>query len=256
MIDIHSHILAGLDDGAQTLSDSIAMAEMAEKDGVKRIVATPHNVYWEASLNRERVVSLVADLQSELSSRRIEVEIVPGVEAYISPDLVEHLRTGRAFTLGGTRYLLIEFPLSGYPIYTEKVIFELQVKGITPIIAHPERNAVLMRDPNLLQALVERGCLAQVTAASLVGVFGQLVREIALAFLENNLAHIIASDAHTLSHRSPILSKGVEEAARVIGSERAIAMVEEIPAAILRDEKIEFEPPTRYKPRRKWFWRK
>ena len=254
MIDIHSHILPGIDDGAQTLDDSLAMAEVAASDGVRTIVATPHNVGWDASYNRQRIVSLVADLQAELDARRIGIELVPGVEAYIAPDLIEQLRAGRAFTLGGTRYLLLELPLSAYPIYTEQVIFELQVEGIVPILAHPERNAVIQEDPNILFNLVQRGVLSQITAASLTGAFGPLARERALVFLEHNLAHVIASDAHGLSHRTPVLSGGVSEAAKVVGEERARAMVTAVPAAILRDEEIEIEPPREFHPQRRWFW--
>ncbi len=255
VIDIHSHILAGLDDGAQTLADSIAMAEMAWEDGVDQIVATPHNADWRGS-KRDRILSLVKELQGELDARGIGLRVFPGVEVYITPDLVDQLATGQAFTLDRTRYLLLELPLSAYPLYTEQVIFELQVKGITPILAHPERNAVMIDNPNILCTLVERGVLAQLTAASLVGLFGPLVQERAKRFLEHNMAHLIASDAHTLTGRSPVLSGGVEEAAKVIGRERALAMVEDVPATLLRDEDVIVEPPKRYVPARKWFWQR
>lgn len=255
MIDCHSHILPGFDDGAQTLEDSIAMAQMAQADGIRQIVATPHNADWREGYQCQTVLDAVSRLQRELTGQGIKVEIVPGVEARIAPDLIKQMEKERAFTLNGSRYLLLELPLSAYPLYTEQVIFELQIKGITPILAHPERNVVIKEDPNLLCTLVERGVLAQLTAASLVGVFGSPVKEMAKLFLEHNLAHIIASDAHTLDRRSPVLSLGVAEAARTIGEERARAMVTTVPELILADQDIGVEPPVRYKPRKRWFWR-
>lgn len=255
MIDIHSHILPGLDDGAQDLSESIAMARMAQADGVKEIIATPHNASWTRT-RQEEVFSLVKILQAELEAQGIEVRLVPGVEAYLVPNLARELSTGQAFTLDETRYLLVELPLSAYPVYTEQVIFELQVRGIVPILAHPERNVAFQEDVNLLFPLVERGVLTQLTAASLEGVFGPLAQETARIMLEHNLAHFIASDAHGLTNRTPVLSRGVEEAAKVIGLERARTMVEMKPAALLRDEEITTEPPLKYRPKRRWFWQR
>jgi len=254
MIDLHSHILPGFDDGAQTLEDSIAMAEMALADGVRQIVATPHSIGWDVPHDRATVFEKVAQLQRELAARGIGVEILPGIEAHILPDMVRQLDEEQVFTLNGTRYMLIELPLSSYPLYTEQVIFELQIKGIMVILTHPERNAVIQQDINLLFTLVERGALAQVTAASLEGVFGAMVQRVAETMLTHNLVHVIASDAHSLSRRSPVLSRGVAAAAKAIGRERAEAMVTTIPAQILRDEDIDFEPPQRYRPKRRWFW--
>lgn len=261
MIDIHSHVLAGLDDGARDMAESIAMAEIAVGDGVRRMVATPHNV-WGAEQDERftSLVSIVRDkvraLQAELDARQVKLQVLPGVEVYLAPEVLKQLDTGQAFTLAGTRYLLLELPLSAYPFYTENVIFELQVKGIVPILAHPERNTVVQEDPNILHPLVERGVLIQLTAASLTGLFGPLVEKTAHRLLEHNMAHVIASDAHTLTKRSPVLSAGVEKAARVIGEQRAVAMVEDVPAAILGDEEITIEPPGRYKPKRQWFWQR
>ncbi|MGQ9625556.1 MAG: tyrosine-protein phosphatase [Anaerolineae bacterium] len=255
MIDIHSHILPGLDDGAQDLAESIAMARMAQADGVKEIIATPHNANWMGS-RREEVLSLAKDLQAELEAKGIDVRIVPGVEVYLVPELARQLATGQAFTLDETRYLLLELPLSAYPVYTEQVIFELQVRGIVPVLAHPERNVAFQENVNLLFPLVERGALAQLTAASLEGIFGPLAQETARIMLEHKLAHFIASDAHGLINRTPVLSKGVEEAAKVIGPEGARAMVEGRPAALLRDEEITTEPPVKYVPKHRWFWQR
>lgn len=253
MIDIHSHILPAFDDGAQTLEDAIAMAQMAHRDGVRCIVATPHNLNWPPDYRKEQVEEGVARLGAELKAKDIPVEILPGVEVYMVPDIFQQMERGRAFTLNGSQYMLVELPLLFYPHYTEEIFFQLQIKGIEPILAHPERNAAIQNDPTILHGLVTRGILGQVTAASLIGVFGSKVRELARNFLEHNLVHIIASDAHTTHHRSPVLSGGVEEAAEIVGHERATAMVTTVPERILSGEQVEVEPPLEYKTRRRWF---
>ncbi len=253
MIDIHSHILPAFDDGAQSLEDAIAMAQMAYHDGVRSIVATPHNLNWPPECRKEQVEEGVTRLKAELKARDIPVGIFPGVEVHIVPDILQQMEQGRAFTLNGSQYMLVELPLLFYPHYTEEIFFQLQIKGIAPILAHPERNAAIQDDPVILHRLVTREVLAQVTAASLTGVFGNKVRELARSFLEYNLVHIIASDAHTIHHRSPALSQGVEEAAQVVGQERAKTMVTTIPERILKGEQVEVDSPLEYKPRRRWF---
>jgi protein-tyrosine phosphatase len=145
--------------------------------------------------------------------------------------------------LGGSSYLLVELPLHEYPAYTEQVLFDLQARGFRPILAHPERNAVLAKEPGRLSALVERGILAQVTAGSLAGRFGRHVLAAADLMLEHRLVHIIASDAHGFGSRSPVMSVGVAAAAVLVGAERARAMVTTIPAAILAGQAIVAEPP-------------
>ena len=253
MIDIHSHILPGLDDGAQDMEEALAMARMAQDDGVECIVATPHSLEYPPNYRRQDICQLVEQVSREISAQGLRLSLAPGIEAHISPDMLRELEEERIFTLNGSRYMLVELPLLSYPHYTEEILFQLQIKRITPIIAHPERNCVIQEQPSTLYRLISRGMLAQVTAASLVGVFGRRVKEIAIAFLQHNLAHIIASDAHTLKSRSPVLSHGVEAAKEAIGEERAWAMVTSIPQTILTGGEVEPEEPVEYRARRKWF---
>ncbi|MBI2864637.1 MAG: hypothetical protein HYX94_08770 [Chloroflexi bacterium] len=255
MIDIHTHILPGVDDGAQSLEDSLEMARAAAADGVRTIVATPHGSEWSTGCNWPEVVGRVKALQTELDRSGVNVKVAPGLEVYLAPGLATQLEEGSAFPLNGGRYILVEMPLNQFPIYAEQAIFELQLRGLVPIVAHPERNAGIQKDPQKLQVLVERGALGQVTAASLSGGFGSRTRETARLLLQRNLVHVIASDAHSpAGHRSPILSAGVAEAASIIGEERAKAMVAAIPAAILDNREFKVEPPLEAR-RRAWaFW--
>lgn len=257
MIDLHTHILPGLDDGAADLETSIEMARMAYADGVHTIAATPHNLDWKADMGRVQVHARVAELQAALDEAGVSVRLVPGVEAYLTPDIARQADGGQVFCLGDTHYILVELPLQQYPTYVEQAIFDLQIKGLTPILAHPERNAILAKEPQRLYQLVEKGLLTQLTAASLTGTFGQEVQEAAELFLTHKMAHVIASDAHGLGSRSPVLSEAVQAAAALVGQEKATAMVSTVPEAILAGKRFYVESAIPIKPKKKgWFWQK
>ncbi|MDP2952993.1 MAG: CpsB/CapC family capsule biosynthesis tyrosine phosphatase [Chloroflexota bacterium] len=256
MIDIHNHILPGIDDGPRTVEESIELAEVAIEDGVAVIVATPHSSDLE-SLPPGTYAARLQELRSALKEKGMPLTVVPGLENYLTPDLTKRWQAGAALTLGERHYMLVEFPLYQYPLYTDEALFDLQLKGIVPIIAHPERNDAIRQDISRLQKLVERGMLAQITTASLLGNFGSAAKRLAETILARNLAQIIATDAHTArDHRNPVLSGGVAAAARIIGKDRAMAMVKDIPEAILAGKAVAVEPPIAA-PRPLWaFWRR
>jgi len=231
------------------------MARVAVSDGITRIVATPHNADWRDGRRRAWVEGHVDALQRALDAEGIPLSVVPGVEVYIAPDLVQHLKDERAFTLNGSRYVLIELPIHSWPLYTEQVFFEVQVQGLVPILAHAARYTAVQEDPNRVFGLVERGALVQLTAGSLTGQFGRRARDTARRLLEHNLAHLIASDSHSARSRPPRLSPAVKAAAEIIGAERAQAMVTTAPAAILADAPLPTESPKPIKGQRRWFWR-
>jgi len=164
---------------------------------------------------------------------------------------------GHAFPLNRTRYILVELPLQSYPPYADQVFFDLQVRGYRPILAHPERNETIQSNHRLLEQLVQRGCLAQLTASSLLGAWGPGAKKAAEVFLERRLVHVLASDAHHVEgFRAPILSRGVAAATRLIGQEAATAMVLDTPQKMLADLDVDPEPPLAARSRRGWlFWR-
>ncbi|MFH1485427.1 MAG: CpsB/CapC family capsule biosynthesis tyrosine phosphatase [Chloroflexota bacterium] len=256
MIDIHTHMLPAIDDGAETVEEATQMAEVALRDGVTTVVATPHSNDLD-SLPPGTLASRLEQLKSALEARQLNLTVMPGLENYLSPDLAERWQAGRALTLGESPYMLIEFPLFQYPLYTEAVLFELQIKGVMPIIAHPERNEIIQQDIGRLHKLVERGILSQVTTASLVGGFGSTARRIAENLLARNLAHIIATDAHSpFGHRNPRLSEGIAAASRIIGYDKAMAMVTAIPEAVLAGKPVHADPHLAT-PHPSWaFWRR
>ncbi|TAK33908.1 MAG: hypothetical protein EPO21_11320 [Chloroflexota bacterium] len=257
MIDLHTHILPGLDDGAETLEDSIRMAQVAAEDGITRLVATPHGAEWGGGASREDLATRVAELRAVLAVRGVNVTVHPGLEIYLDPDLPAQLESGSIFPLNDTRYLLVELPLQSYPRYVDQVFFDLQLRGYHPILAHPERNNGIQKDHRLLEQLVERGVLAQVTAGSLLGAWGSMVKKTAQVFVERRLVHIIASDAHTYEGaRAPRLSAAVRMAAKLIGEDSALAMVERTPERILAGEEVSPEPILQARGHKSWlFWR-
>ena len=253
MIDLHTHVLPGLDDGAQSLEEALAMVRVALADGVSCLVATPHDTGF-APYDIGKVKAVTAQLQKAIGIYGLSLCVVVGSELYAVPDLAQRLRAGECLTLGGSQYPLLEFPLMDLPLCTEQLLFELRVAGFRPIIAHPARNEVFRRDPNRLCELIEKGALAQLTASALTGHFGKSVQEAAYVFLEHNLVHFLASDAHDPEHRPPRLSEGVARAAEIIGGEKAKAMVTTRPQAVLADERLDIGSPRRYRPRRYWLW--
>ncbi|MDR7551277.1 MAG: CpsB/CapC family capsule biosynthesis tyrosine phosphatase [Armatimonadota bacterium] len=197
LVDMHCHILPGVDDGARTWEDSLAMARAAVAAGVTHLVATPHHMEGTFDNPRARVLALVGDLRDRLAEAAIALEVFPGCEAYISPDLPARVQSGEVTTLNdGGRYLLVELPYVEIPPWAEEVLFQLQVQGITPVLAHPERNRGLQGSPDILKRWIERGVVAQVDAASLGGAFGEGAKRAARRMLEARLVHVAGSDAH------------------------------------------------------------
>jgi protein-tyrosine phosphatase len=253
VIDLHTHILPALDDGARTLDESLTMVRIAIADGITCLVATPHDPGGVSDYPNQ-VRARVSDLEVALHEEGIELQLVMGSELYAVPDLVDRLRTGRALTLGSSRYFLLEFPLTDLPIFATQLVFAARVAGLVPIVAHPARTAAIQSDPDRLYELVERGVLGQITSGSLTGVFGPRVQVTARALVEHNLVHLIASDAHGTRHRAPRLSEAVAVARDIVGEELAQAMVTTRPQAILSDQSLTLDPPRHCRPRRRWFW--
>ncbi|ESU34275.1 hypothetical protein G3A_01925 [Bacillus sp. 17376] len=202
MIDIHSHILSGIDDGARTLEDSVALAKAAVQEGIDIIIATPHHKNGRYDNPKETVKDKTEILNLLLQEEGIPLEVLPGQEPAIHGEIIEGLDNGEIQTLNGTQYLFIELPSGHVPRYTEKLLFDIQLKGLIPIIVHPERNQEIVEKPDLLYQFIKKGALAQLTASSISGKFGKKVKSFSEQLIEANLIHFIASDAHNLTNRA------------------------------------------------------
>ena len=260
MIDLHIHILPGLDDGAKTLEESIEMCWMSYRDGVRTIVATPHTLNSLYLNDREIILKKVDELNealtqcglriadcginSELQTPNSELRILPGADVRLCENTLSHLDQGRVMTISDSKkYLFLEFSFQGIPHQAEEIIFQVMQRGMIPIITHPERNMELGQRPRRYYEMIRMGCLGQVTAMSLTGEFGPRIKQVAEKLLANRLIHFIASDAHSMNGRLPILSKGVRMAEKIVGKEEAQKMVTEYPQAILNGRRPNVPEP-------------
>ncbi|EKA2552425.1 tyrosine protein phosphatase [Listeria monocytogenes] len=202
MIDIHCHILNQLDDGANSMEQSILMAQQAVENGFTNIIATPH--YLDSLFNAPGNVVLEATqkLRNILLQLQIPLTIHSGQEIAITNDIAKNIFIGENLSLANSKYVLIELPAHDFPIYTEEILFQLLLEGYIPVIAHPERNQKIIDDPTLIRSLVNRGSLVQITWGSLNGYFGKKSKKLCEYLLKNNLVHFIATDAHDIYKRS------------------------------------------------------
>jgi protein-tyrosine phosphatase len=236
MIDLHTHILPDWDDGAADWETAERMLALAWEDGIGRICLTPH-IYRQTKHGddpealRERIKEFIG------KAKRSLIELYAGAEVHIHPGMAQNIKE-HGLVVNGSRYVFIEFPAEHVPDGTPELIFQITIRGFVPIISHPERNAVFANRPGVLFELVGMGALGQVTAQSLTGGFGRKTRDAAERLLKLNLVHLIASDAHNAEERLPRLSAAVKRAAKVVGEEKAEAMVTDVPAAILEDREI------------------
>jgi protein-tyrosine phosphatase len=253
MVDIHSHILPGLDDGARDWDQTLAMCQMALSDGITTMVATPHILAEVFENTPEGIRERFEELQKRMEREVMGLTTLPGSETHLDLRILDWLKDGSLQTLNRGRYLLLELPTTVFPPGLDRFLDRLLEGGIIPVIAHPERNLGVQADPNKLYPLVQRGVLAQVTAQSLTGEFGRQAGRCADILLRCHLCHVIATDAHSTTGRPPRLQAGVEKASAVVGSALACAMATSIPAAIVRNEPVQVPPPARYQPRFRWF---
>ncbi len=242
-VDLHVHILPGVDDGPEDWDDAIQMARLAQEEGITAVVATPHNVGFGQVLNRNLVFSLVEELKGRLAQENVGLRVFPGIEVLLMPEVFRLLEEGKVFTINGSRYILVELPYAFYPVYSEYVLFKLLEQGYKPILAHPERYAYFQARPELLRPIVKMGVLLQLTSGSITGELGSRARETARFFLQEGMAHIIASDAHSARWRKPTMREAFEEASRIVGQSKAEEMVFHTPKAILEDKEIIKNPP-------------
>jgi protein-tyrosine phosphatase len=258
MVDLHSHILYGLDDGAATLEETLAMCRMAAADGIQIIAATPHSPASSAGRNYDPALirERIAQLRAELTAEGTTLEIVAGTEIRYDAGAVEQLRRGALLPYADSHTVLLELSNSAPPTLIEQAVFVIQAAGYQVILTHPERFAAVQQNPNVLLPLVERGAYMQLTAAALTGEQGERLRTTAEALLTHDMAHVLASDAHGMPpRRAPILSAARARAAALIGAAAAQALVSTTPAAILRGAPLQLPQP-RPVERSKWrLWR-
>ncbi len=219
MIDIHSHILPAIDDGAATMEESVAMARIAAKDGISAMVATPHAFDGVYDSCRADILDGCHRLNDFLELNEIPVKIFPGQEVRLTPELLESIDADRVLTLNSSQYILIELPMHVLPNYLTDIIQSIRFRNLVPIIAHPERNPVLMTHMDIAKDLIYSGALFQITAGSFTGMFGRDVKKCAVHYARMGMVHFVGSDAHSFKRRTPFMSKGFRVLSKIIGED-------------------------------------
>ncbi|MER1984841.1 MAG: CpsB/CapC family capsule biosynthesis tyrosine phosphatase [Solibacillus sp.] len=210
MFDIHSHLLFGVDDGPETVDDSLEMLTQAAKEGITQIIATSHATHPMFHTAAEDIQRQVPLLQQKLNEQGIPLQIHTGHEIRVTDQTITQLQTGHVLPLANSRYVLLELPSATVPPFVKNLIVELVKDGYVPIIAHPERNKAIAEKPERLEVLIREGAVAQITAGSLSGHFGKAIQQVSVQLVEANLVHTYGSDAHNLKTRPFLFNEGLD----------------------------------------------
>jgi protein-tyrosine phosphatase len=238
MIDLHSHILPGIDDGATDLATSLAMARLAVADGITQVVCTPHIVPGLYENTRRSIDAAVTEFRRALILNRIPLRVMTGADVHVAPDLPSQFAAGDVPTLNGSRYFLFEPPHRVLPPRLEELAVRLLEAGLVPIVTHPERLSWIETRYDVIVNLNRRGCMIQITADSVTGEFGRTALYYAEKLLDEGRVDILATDAHGIDRRKPVLSRSRDIVAMRLGEKEAEEMVSTRPAAIVADRSL------------------
>lgn len=240
MIDIHAHVLPGIDDGPKTIEEALALLEQAVSDGIHTIVSCPHFGNGLYSPRVEKILEIARSLQLKIKERSLALDLCIGMEIFFDLDILKWHNSGRILSINGGPYLCLELPSHNLPIYTAQVLFELRLKGYFPVLVHPERNLQVQSDPSKLSPLMDLGLLLAINSGSLTGRFGRRAYAAARYFLCEGMVSAICSDGHAAIGRPALLSEAVSEAGCLIGPNKAQELVSVNPRKILMGEPLAF----------------
>ncbi len=237
-VDIHCHLAPDIDDGAKTWEDALAMARMAADDGISAIVVTPHQLGAYGHNTGDVIRARVRQLQQFLDDHKVGLRVYPGGDVRIESEMIAKLRTGEVMTLADRRkHVLLELPHELYfPL--EPVLDDLAGIQLVGILSHPERNQGILKQRDVLERLVNRGCLMQITAGSLMGTFGPHSQELSEWMLERGLVHFIATDAHSPKSRRPLMRRAFDRVVELVGWDAAVEFCCRNPAAVAAGEDV------------------
>jgi len=252
MVDIHCHLLPGMDDGSKSLHESVAMAEMAVADGIEYVVCTPHansEYLFDPAVVRERRDKLLKELAKSESARRLRLGI--GCDFHLSYENLMDIRNKPTkYSINHKNYLLVEFDEFAIPPTMEEMLHNLRVMGLYPIITHPERNALICAQQDRLRQWVRLGCYVQITAQSVLGRWGEGVKRQVEAWMDENIVHFFASDAHNTVQRPLKLREAYDVVAQGWGAARAQALFHDNPLAAFEGRELSYQPEQSARPKR------
>ena len=252
VVDIHSHVIPGVDDGSPDLETSLSLLRMAAENGTTDIICTPHVLDGGRSLSWETITAKTEELQAEADRYHIPIRLYPGAELEFNADLADLLEAGTGrYCLAGSRYPLIELPALSMPPHIEEFLYDLAVRDFVPVIAHAERHAPLMSEPERLLTWMKRGVLVQTNGGSITGMFGEKVAGHAKRLIENHMTCFIGSDAHRVQGRNTDLTEAVKALRSMAGVGYAEDILENNPRRILENQPLEWDVPDALKEEKK-----
>ena len=255
MIDIHCHILPNVDDGSESLEESIEMAKIAESEGITRIVNTSH-CHFDFKYKKGNELKLELEkFNQALKEENINIEVLLGNELYYTSDLIERFNELDFFSMNNSKYILMEFSPINFPKNIEDVIYEIKIRGYIPIIAHAERYKQVQEDVNIVLDCIKEGALIQVNASSILGKNGEKAEDTSKKLLDNNMVHFVATDAHSSNRRRPLIKDSYNYILKNYGKEVAEKLFIENPTSVIENRDISILNPTKYEEKRSFLKR-
>ncbi|MBP3905931.1 MAG: hypothetical protein J6D47_03155 [Peptostreptococcaceae bacterium] len=255
MIDIHCHILPNVDDGSESLEESIAMAKIAESEGITKIVNTSH-CHFDFKYKKGNELKLELEkFNQALKEENINIEVLLGNELYYTSDLIERFDELDFFSMNNSKYILMEFSPINFPKNIEDVIYEIKIRGYIPIIAHAERYKQVQEDVNIVLDCIKEGALIQVNASSILGKNGEKAEDTSKKLLDNNMVHFVATDAHSSNRRRPLIKDSYNYILKNYGKEVSEKLFIENPTAVIENRDISILNPTKYEEKRSFLKR-
>ena len=255
MIDIHCHILPNVDDGSESLEESIEMAKIAESEGITKIVNTSH-CHFDFKYKKGNELKLELEkFNQALKEENINIEVLLGNELYYTRDLIERFNELDFFSMNNSKYILMEFSPINFPKNIEDVIYEIKIRGYIPIIAHAERYKQVQEDVNIVLDCIKEGALIQVNASSILGKNGEKAEDTSKKLLDNNMVHFVATDAHSSNRRRPLIKDSYNYILKNYGKEVSEKLFIENPTAVIENRDISILNPTKYEEKRSFLKR-
>ena len=254
MVDLHCHLLPGIDDGSKSMESSLRLACEATENGITHALLTPHHMNGHYVNHKQDVIRETQEFQEQIRKHNIPLTVFPGQEVRINGRLLEALdKNDILFADTAGKYMMLEFPDDDVPHYTKQMIFNLQQRGIIPIIVHPERNTKIMAKPDLIYQLLENGCLSQITASSYVGTFGKKVEKFTRQLIEAGQGYVFASDAHDLPGRKYEMQQAYEKLHREFG-QKIVEQYQENACLIINGERVPLNNLSKISKNRFWLF--
>lgn len=239
MIDVHSHIVFGVDDGSKSIEQSIEMLQEANSLGFEKVIVTPHYIEEYYEMDKEEIAARIEILKEELEKVDCNIEIIQGNEIYITNNINELLENEQAVALNNKKYVLFELPLNAEAMNLNEVVYQILEKGRIPILAHPERYPFVQKDPNVLLDLIENGVLIQSNYGSIIGQYGKQVKNTVKKMLEHNMVHLLGSDVHRPRTVYTRIDEALEEIGKIVDEETLENITLNYPQQIIEGNDID-----------------